>query len=269
MAYANVDNLKFHYERYDGAASGVKTPVLFLHGFTLDIRQWAPQVAALGDRLPMILMDARGHGQSDAPETGYGRDDRVTDVVGFMDALEIEKVHLVGLSMGGTTALGTALKHPERLASLTLVSTGAAGYSVGKKIEYIDRIAREKGLEAARRKWKETSLVYYKDDRTKLREMMLGMVDDHSGAIWMDPMRGKYPRTVDLDRVHEIMTPTAIFVGEKDRVFLALAQELHERIVCSRIVVYENTGHMINLEIPDRFNRDLERFLTGVESSFE
>ena len=87
------------------------------------------------------------------------------------------------------------------------------------------------------------------------------MMREHGGAIWLDPMRGKYPRTVDLDHVHNITVPTMIFVGEDDRIFVPLAQQLHERIQSSALQVFENTGHMLNLEQPDKFNGALKVFL--------
>jgi pimeloyl-ACP methyl ester carboxylesterase len=77
----------------------------------------------------------------------------------------------------------------------------------------------------------------------------------------MDPMRGKYPRTRDLDHVQRISVPTLILVGELDRVFVPLARELHKKIRTSELKIYENTGHMLNLEAPDRFNGDIKAFL--------
>jgi 3-oxoadipate enol-lactonase len=256
MPYADLGELRIYYE---GAGEG--EALVFLHGFTLDRRMWQPQVEFFRDRYYVITPDARGHGLSDAPLSGYSRVHRVQDLAHLIDQLKIESFHLVGLSMGGSTAIGYALEHQERLKSLTLVSTGAAGYSPGKKFDHLDQVARDEGPSAALEKWRTWSLSFYKDDRRELRDLLDSMMSKYSGAVWKDPMRGKYPREDDLSRVSRITVPTAIFAGELDKVFLTLALLLHESISHSRLNVYENTGHMLNLEQPDRFNSDLEAFL--------
>lgn len=261
MPYVTLDNnLKLYYKDRE---SGGDT-VAFLHGFTLDHRSYEMQVQYFQDSYRVIVPDARGHGKSDAPVTGYGRDDRIADIVSLMDVLELHQVHLVGSSMGGTTAIGFALKHPERLRSLTLVSSGVAGYNMGKKISMIDQVAREHGLEAAREKWKRITLSWYRSDRRRLRDFIETMMDDFSGATWMDPMRGKYPCTVDLDNVHRIRIPTLIMAGSLDTTFVELSRKLSERIKGSRLEIFEDVGHMVNLEAPDSFHRVLDEFLSGL-----
>ncbi|MFQ6007393.1 MAG: alpha/beta fold hydrolase [Candidatus Zixiibacteriota bacterium] len=273
MPFAHLGNYKLYYEEYlppsrDSSSSGEKSgqetalpPLIFLHGFTLDRRMWQPQVNFFSRFYRVILLDSRGHGLSDAPETGYSRADRVNDLRKFVEYLEIRKFHLIGLSMGGSTAIGYALKNQDRLASLTLISTGAAGFDVGKKIARIDQIARQRGLPAAFAKWKQATLTWFSNEQKAIRELMERMIDEHSGAIWLDPMRGRYQREDDLKQVHIIKVPTIIFAGAADRVFLSLARQLHERIPNSRLSIYEGVGHMVNLEAAERFNAELAQFL--------
>jgi len=277
MPYASLDSLRLFYKEHRPSGSHsssstetykANTPLVFLHGFTLDHRMWAAQAAFFRDRYRVILPDSRGHGLSDAPETGYSRAHRVEDLQRFVDNLHIERFHLVGLSMGGSTAIGYALKYQEKLTSLTLVSTGIAGYDVGGKISYIDRIAHEKGVEAARKKWKEITLVWYKQEKKEIRELMGRMMDEYSGAVWRDSRRGRYPRENDLEQVHTISVPTMIFAGGADRIFLPPVKLLHEKIPNSRLSIFEGVGHMVNLEAPERFNRELEQFLEGGTKSF-
>ena len=239
-------------------------PLVFMHGFTLDHRMWQAQATFFGKTHRVLTLDAMGHGKSDAPETGYCRADHVEHLRGFVDALGIDRFHLAGLSMGGTTAIGFALKYQERLASLTLVSSAAAGWDASNKVSLVDRLAREKGLERARRKWKDITLLFYKKDHHDIKRLMEQMIDDHSGAIWMDPMRGYYQRDNDLPNIHKITIPTAIFVGELDRIFVPLAQQMHKSISGSVLHIYEKAGHMLNMEAPQRFNRDLADFLNRV-----
>ena len=269
MPYARLDNLKLYYEEHQpGTSPESAAPVLlFLHGFTLDHRMWTPQARFFKERYRVVLPDSRGHGFSDAPETGYSRAHRVADLQSFVNYLRISRFHLVGLSMGGTTAIGYALKHPERLASLTLVSSAAAGYQLGKGISRIDQIAREQGIAAAKQKWKEVTLSWYGRNKHQIKNLMQIMMDEHSGAIWRDLMRGGYPPENDLEQVHQITVPTLIVAGEADPVFASLARLLHEKIAGSKLIVLPGTGHMVNLEAPDRFNEELLRFVASLPTS--
>jgi len=244
--------------------AGQCEPIVFLHGFSLDHRMWQPQAVFFRDGFRVITPDALGHGQSDAPPTGYSRAHRVQDLADFVDNLKIEKFHLVGLSMGGATAIGYALEHQARLKSLCLVSTGAAGYSISKKFDRLDQVARQKSVETAMAEWKRWSLAWYREERQELGRQIEEMMNGYSGAVWKDPMRGFYPKEDDLSRVGESKVPTAIFAGASDRVFAVLAEKLHRRIEASQLAIYENTGHMLSLEQPDRYNADLKVFLEGV-----
>jgi 3-oxoadipate enol-lactonase len=256
LPFVHNNDVRLHYEEH-----GAGEPVIFLHGFTLDRRMWAGQAEFLKADYRVILADARGHGLSDAPPTGYSRDDRVADLLTLADSLEIEKFRVVGLSMGGVTAIGFALAYQKRLESLTLVSSGAAGYDFGKKLSRLDQIARSRGIEAARRKWKTMTLVWYKEGSEHIKALMETMIDDHSGAIWLDPMRGKYTRRHDLAAVHRITVPTKIIAGGSDQMFAGLSRELAGRIEGASLSIYDGVGHMVNLEAPSRFNDELKLFL--------
>ena len=265
MPYADLGDITVHYLYTDPDSTEDKSAVVFLHGFSLDHRMWASQVEYFRHLYRVIVPDSRGHGLSDAPRTNYSRANRVQDLLKLLDYLKLNRIHLVGLSMGGVTAIGFALKHPDRLNSLTLVDTSVAGFDVGKKIRRIDQIAREKGVEAARQRWLDMTLIYFKKDKQDIRELLTTMIQEHSGAIWLDPMRGQYTREKDLDQVHLITIPTKIFVGKLDKMFLPLAETLHQKIRNSTLIIYENVGHMLNLEAPDRFNDELKAYLEELD----
>lgn len=261
MPYFHSGDVKLYYQD-----EGRGDTIVFLHGFTCDHRMWASQFQYFSANHRVVVLDSRGHGKSDAPKTNYSRDHRIADLLVLLDELKLEKIHLVGLSMGGSTAIGFALKHQDRLKSLTLVSTGAAGYSPGKKVEMVTEIAQTKGIKAAKKKWLEWTTTWFKERDPQIGQLMTDMANDHSGAIWIDPMRGKYPRTVDLENAHKITVPTFIVVGELDKIFLPLAEGLHKSIKNSRISVFENAGHMVNLEFPQKFNRELSQFLLEADN---
>jgi pimeloyl-ACP methyl ester carboxylesterase len=256
MPYADLGGYRMFYEEI-----GEGEPLVFLHGFTLDRRSWYGQAEYFKKDYRVIIVDALGHGKSDSPPERYGRFERVEDFHKFVEALRIKKMHLVGLSMGGSTAIGYALEHQDRLSSLALISTGASGYDIGKKFQKFDKLAKERSLEAARTAWLEMTLAWFTDERAHVRELLTHMIKDFSGSVWMDPMRGKYRTQIDLEQAHKITVPTCIVAGVLDKVFVPLAVELHKKINGSRLVILPKLGHLLNLEDPIVFNNHLDAFL--------
>lgn len=127
MLIAGPDGVRIAFE-----TAGTGPPLVLLHGFFGDRGTWrsAGYVEALGDAFRLVLIDARGHGGSDAPHdpAAYGLGRQVDDVVAVLDALGIDRAALWGSSMGGIIGLHLLARHPERVAAL--VAGGAHGDAV-------------------------------------------------------------------------------------------------------------------------------------------
>jgi pimeloyl-ACP methyl ester carboxylesterase len=128
----------------------------------------------------------------------------------------------------------------------------------------LDKIARDKGVDVAKQKWISSSLIYYQNNRSDLGDFIKTMMNDHSGAIWKDPMRGNYPVVKDIDDIDRIVSPVLIIVGEEDKLFLPLAKKLHSLIKSSKLNVFPSTGHLVNLESPNMFNKAIESFIETI-----
>ncbi len=274
MPYAinrhNLDNngqpidgeLKVHYETA-GKPDSAKGALVFAHGFTLDWRLWQGQLDYFGAEKGYfaVAFDSRGHGLSDAPQTGYSRDHRETDLKAVVDELQLEKFHLIGLSMGGATAVGFAIDYPERLESLTLVSAGVTAYNPSRHLDALTKLAREKGVEVARERWIESGLSYYEDENDPARNLLETMMREHSAAPWGDPNRGGYQHRNDLELLKGMNVRTLILVGAKDLKFIPIGEKMRDAIPNSRMEIIPDVGHIINLEIPDQFNQRLETWI--------
>src|SRR3954451_17258362 len=139
MAHVTTDDgVRLYVEE-----AGAGFPVLFVHEFAGDHRSWEPQVRTLSRRYRCIVYSARGYPPSDGPEdqSAYSQARAVADAVAVLDALEIERAHVVGLSMGGFATLHLGLRHPERARSLVVAS---AGY--GAQPERRDAFRQESGV---------------------------------------------------------------------------------------------------------------------------
>jgi 3-oxoadipate enol-lactonase len=256
MPYCRSDNIWLYY---DDVGSGES--IIFLHGFSLDRTMWYPQINYFKDNYRVITADARGHGRSGAPSTGYAREDRARDVLVLADYLHLEKFHLVGLSMGGGDALSFAIDYPDRLITLTLAATVISGRKPPKKFRDFRDVAREKGVEQARREWIKASLTNYAKRQPELKKFLENIMNGFSGEPWRDPMIGKYEKRDDIEFVSQVKIPTQIMVGQHDIFFRPLAEDLHKRMTGSGLEIIPGAGHMVNLEAPDKFNEILKYFL--------
>jgi esterase len=114
-----VDGLTFHYVDWGGSGA----PLVMLHGLSGHARTWDHTAAALSDRYHVLALDQRGHGDSDwAPQ--YGLRPMAKDLLGWLDALDLSDVTLMGLSMGGLVSFVFAAAHPERVARMVIMDIG-------------------------------------------------------------------------------------------------------------------------------------------------
>lgn len=112
-----TNGTRIHYTRTGGDGPAL----VIAHGYFDDALCRAPLIRELETDYDVIAYDARGHGRSDAPETGYGMDDRVADLIGVLDALGVDEAVLVGHSMGGSTVASTAAGHPDRVRGVVMI----------------------------------------------------------------------------------------------------------------------------------------------------
>jgi len=113
--FTDANGIRIHYQ-IDGREGAPW--VTFITGIANDVTMWDGQVPALADDFRILRFDACGHGGTQATEGDYSFATLIGDLVGLWDALSIEKSHLVGLGLGGSTALGLAIDHSDRLLSL-------------------------------------------------------------------------------------------------------------------------------------------------------
>jgi 3-oxoadipate enol-lactonase len=211
----------------------------------------------------ILRYDTRGHGNSDAPEGAYTLEQLGDDAIGLLDALSVEKVHWVGLSMGGMIGQCLVLNHADRLQSLVLCDTAAALPEDAQPIwqERID-LARKQGMhalmQATLERWFTQSYLRQNSSLVDLiRKLFLATpVAGYIGCS--EAIMGlNY-----LERLSEINIPTLIIVGEEDfGTPVSAAEAMHERIVNSKLVVLPSAAHLSSVEQAEAFNKTLLAFL--------
>ena len=227
------------------------------------MRMWDPQMAALQAHFRVLRYDTRGHGGSDAPAGAYSLELLAADAVALLDALEIETVHFVGLSMGGMIGQCLALDHGHRLNSVALCDTAAEITTEVQPIwqAHIDA-ARKNGMSAqvdeTLQRWFTPEYLQRKGPGVDLirRQILATPVAGYIGCS--EAIR----RLAYLDRLADIHLPCLIMVGEEDPgTPVAASEVMHERIAGPRLVVLPSARHLSNIEQATAFNEALIDFL--------
>jgi len=252
--------------------SGQGPPVVLIHGHSLDLRMWDPQMTPLVDAgYRVVRYDVRGHGQSEAPATGYTWQNYSLDLRGLLDRLKIvAPAHLVGLSMGGGVALQFAVDHPQRVASLVLVDSTVPGFTYSPEfsqaVEDLVQTVRSEGPRAGlERVWLAHPLFEGARRVAERFDFLKSMVLAYPARDYLDETEYPQPQWQVIDRLAEIRAPTLVLAGEEDLPdFRLIADILAANISGARQEVIGGAGHLLNLEQPERFNDALLRFLARV-----
>jgi pimeloyl-ACP methyl ester carboxylesterase len=266
------DGIRLFYEE-----TGTGIPVVFVHEFAGDHRSYEPQLRYFGRRYRCIAYNARGYPPSDVPTDGerYSQERARDDIRAVLDALHIDKAHIVGLSMGGFATLHFGFTYPGRALSLVIAGCGY-GAEPGERAKFQTEAEKSAaqfetlGMEKASETYAigPTRVQFQNKDPRGWKEFA-GQLAQHSAqgsALTMRGVQKCRPSLFDLvDKMRSITAPTLIMTGDEDWPCLEPALLMKRTIATSALVVLPNAGHLINLEEPDAFNRQLADFFHAVD----
>jgi pimeloyl-ACP methyl ester carboxylesterase len=243
--------------------TGAGVPVVFLHGFGLDLRMWDEQVDALAGRRRVIRYDLRGFGRSTPGTQPYRHAD---DLRAVLDHLVIDRAFLIGLSLGGGAIVNAAVMYPERVLGLVAVDPSLGGFTWStaqmSAMKNIQARAGDAGIEAARARWLSLPIFRTLASNPAADARFRAIVGDYSGWHWQNTDRGLPLTPPAIDRLQEIAAPTLVLVGERDtQDFQQIATTLERGIPNARKIILPGVGHMANMEAPDVFNAAIIAFL--------
>lgn len=262
MAHARVGDIDLFYELIDCTEPWTtgKPPVLLIHGLGGDHQNWLYQIPALCGRYPIVTVDLRGHGVSSPATSDYTIADMALDLVRLLRVLGIEKVHLVGLSLGGVVAQQFALDFPYATASLLLAGTFCAipkemRTVAAESLRFIEDNTMA-AIAAAR-----ITAAFSDAVNPTMRGYVIDRVASNDKAAYLRAARAVFAFSA-ADRMAEIRVPTLVVVGEHDRVTPpVLSEALASRIASARLVRIPDAGHICVMEQPAAFNRVMLEFL--------
>lgn len=245
-------------------AEGEGQPIVFLHGWTLDLDQWEPQALELTGSMRVLRYDRRGHGGS----TGAPDPDRdAGDLVALLAHLQAARPVIAGMSQGARVALSFALRHPEHVNALVLdgppdcFGAGEPEASGDLLRASFCALARAAGMEAFRRAWRENPLMQLRGENPEARMLLDGMLARYPGTDLLDdaPKSGAPFEAKALTR---LMAPALIVNGEFDTpARRRTGERLMRALPRAEHVLLPEAGHLANLDNPAAYNGALRNFL--------
>lgn len=238
--------------------SGHGPLALFMHGIGGNRGNWRAQLPAFAPHFACVAWDARGYGGSEDYDRPLAFDDFVDDVLRVLDHFGAERAHLVGLSMGGRIAMRTALLHPERIATLTLLDTheGFEAFSPEQRQAFVD--SRRAPLLAGKTPADIADAVARSLVGPHATPDQLQQLVDSISALHKDSYIKSLQATVDqvvLGDISRIVAPAHFVVGEDDRLTpVAMHHEMAAKMGGAPVSVLPRAGHLSNIENAPAFN---------------
>lgn len=259
-----INNIQLHY-----VDEGKGKPVVLIHGFPFDHHLWDNQVNVLSRTNRVIAPDLRGFGESDHPDDIYTMTQYAADIIALLDLLQIKKAVIGGLSMGGYVALAIAEQFPERMEGLILSNTRSAKdtaavrqnrYNTIEKINYdgteflvedmVQKVLSKKTLN------QNSGVVEFVENMMR-RQDAVGMKGALAG------MAQRKDRTFILNT---IQVPVIVINGKKDSLISVIeAKRMVRELSVGHLEVIPGSGHLSNLEQPEKYNDILKRFIESWE----
>lgn len=265
MPHQTVNGISIYYEE-----QGKGEPLILINGLAFPMDLWFAQIQELSKDFRVIALDNRGIGRTDKPDVEYSVAQMASDTVGLLKAMGIEKANIAGLSMGGFIGQEIALSYPEVVNRLILIATSmgsAKSWEMGKPFW-------DKAMVEMQGKTPEQ---IYRMDLTMMAAP--GFAASHPDVIEkgvqlrmknVQPLHGflrQYGACAAFDaynRTGKISQPTLIILGKNDPIFpIPLAPDFQKTLPGAKMIIYENCGHAILLEKPDRLSQDIREFLKG------
>jgi rifampin ADP-ribosylating transferase len=240
-------------------------PVVLLHAWGESWRSFDRLLPLLPDTIHAVAMDLRGHGDADKPAAGYSLAEVAADVAAFMDAVGIPSAVLLGSSSGGYVAQQVAITSPHRVAGLVLVGSPRSLQRRPSFADEVDQLAEP--VDAA---WVRKFLAWFPRFHQVPPWYIDGRVQDGvrmPAYVWRETLAGLVNARPPTDTA-TITAPTLIVWGARDELLTREDQwALAAAIPASRLIVYQETGHLVLWEQPGRVASDLTAFLDGLASN--
>lgn len=273
MPYAISNGVRLYYEE-----AGKGAPIVFVHEFADDLHSWEPQLRYFSRRYRCIAYNARGYPPSDVPKAAskYSQSIATDDIANVMRHLRIRKAHIIGCSMGGFATVHFGLRYARLALSLTAIGVGYGSdpdkrAQFAKDTEIMARRFEELGTPEAIKPYQiGPSRVQFQNKDPRGFAHFCAEFAKHSALGSANTLRGvqaRRPTIYSLERgLAKLKVPLHMVTGDEDNNCLEPGVFIKRVCPSAWLTVVPATGHAVNLEEPDLFNRITAEFLAQVES---
>lgn len=261
ISTGRVNNSQLYCE-----VTGKGQPLVLVHSGGFDRRLWDEQFMTFADHYQVIRYDVRGHGESPPPTKPYSD---AEDVYSLLRWLQIEKAHLMGLSLGGSIVIDFALAHPAMVESLILVAPDVNGYVASAEftqgfITMITAIEHDDGTPADDL-FLQSALLRPAMENPAVADKLRSIARENARFWLINPLfrRDSFVMPPATQRLGEIHAPTLLVVGDRHVADVQNEARLVEAGIAGiKKVVIPGAGHLVNVEKPQEFNRAVLEFLS-------
>ena len=257
------NNIKVSF--YDLGAKDAPA-IIFIHGFPFNKSMWVRQMEELKANYRVIAYDIRGYGHSDDKSQDSSIELFKRDLIGFMDAIRLDKAILCGLSMGGYIALRAISSHPDRFEALVLCDTSCMADTPESKAKRMLTIASIKKNGTVEYAQEVINNLFTPESFSTIGAEIAVMKDEIaniSRQTLCKTILALASRKETCSKLSGIKVPVLIMVGSEDKITPpATAKFMHDKVKGSAMVVLEHAGHISNMENHPEFNNQLRKFLS-------
>ena len=279
MGSTKIGDIEIFYQE-----EGAGEPLLLIMGLAADSAAWMFQIPDFSKKYRTIAFDNRGVGRSSKPPGPYSIHQMADDAAGLLDALQIDRAHVVGVSMGGMIAQELVLRHPQRVRGLVLACTypepdadierqrdfslSQFGGSVSASGEMkIDLSALDPMLFFQHLLPTVFNQSFIENELPKLMQVFAGALQY---GFSMEAILGQVAAVMShraTERLGQIKSPTLVITGDADRLIPPANSDILARnIPGAKLVKVPGGSHGFNFETPDVFNREVLSFLASVKN---
>lgn len=259
-----MPSIKVNHIHLDYLDTGSGEVLLMLHGLGSTKRDWDAQVPVFSKDFRVLTVDLRGHGASTKPKNEYGVDHMTEDIKGFLDALDISKVSIIGFSMGGAVAFDFAAKYPEYIENLVIVNSGPDFNNMGQIGEDLlknrTQFLKTQGLDAL----SETIAynMFPEDSQLDIRKAF-------EQRCKQNEYNAYYKSFTTLmnwglgEKIKNISARTLVIASDMDYTPISFKKDYVQRLSNAELAVIENSRHGVIIDQPEAFNKILLNFLNN------
>lgn len=265
MGYLDLDGVNIYYEVY-----GEGKPLVLIEGLAQQVCMWKNQIEGLKDFFKVVVFDLRGSGRSDKPQTGYSVDNFADDTIKLIRKLNLEKPNILGVSLGGFTALKLAFKYGSEIEKLVLVNTafGGPNYIPPSQNVLNVMLTGGEGTTPFEKAFNSFALGFT-DDFIKDKR---GVIEDILKCLFNNPQppyayqgQALAGATFNMENeVEKIENETLVIVAENDKIVpKENGIRLKDKLKNSKLEVLKDCGHLCFIEKYEEFNDVVKNFLIG------